>query len=1015
MVGGAGNPFAESGEGNDAFERLTARAFPKQVLPQLADITRDPFPVGTGGPVEGPIRQLAAGLTSGFGDSPISSLVNYGMMRRAIGWEVDAGYDIFGDRRIADAGLSNQMHLFYGSQSRDQTQWILDRTLQMQREADYAQRAGTLGQVGQFLGGILGDPMTYLPATLGTKGATLAWRARTGLITGAEMKEIGVVRSLFGSMADSVRNMGVTGAMMVAENALQAGFDPNHSVDMHLSDFYVPMALAGSVGFLSGSFERANARAFMRDVQRPGFLHGTPPSGARYVPDDFTGPVIPPDRELAAGLVSRYDEGSRRMESRSNGRQADMPYNGHDVSGPGSLATNYGAIRTEEALLDPTTRAILDREGVGYTAAPGTPRTMVNSIKAGPGARTVRVTDNIDPETHGSSSIRVGGQSRNAAEFDEGHRLVTPNGDSWVVARDAQGAKRFYREGQLSVLDAEGKAQPFDATPAGSVGAALSPASQLYQEQVLLAQGRMAPTGIGLENLPMDPVSRTFRGMSVAAMQHMASLVSTGGRLTVGNLQGLANLNPIEQVIAANWTRPVVDLLRSQHDSWAEYRAAVARAGGQVDPGAISYTGRSDMARLLGEVGTAIKDRFARGEPGMSMVEFRNRVGEALRNGDKDLLDDAATPYINREAAKQRGFYNDVKDKAVEGRLFEQAYTDALHEARGPIDQIKKEADEIKRRSAFERWDPARTRQAEEALLVRLEDAEYVYKLREDKLKELRANGPSLNGTAPSYRPRMWDAIALRDGEQQFIGTAVDWLKSEYMKHGATIDTPEAARIAKEMHSTLSRQNPIFERGDVDRLFKWWPSRLGHGPHLHHPRRAGEGLPGLRQRDSAALPRQADGHRHRDEEPLRQPRPGRAGRRGRAGVPGADHRRQQGLRRADRGSQAADRHDERLDRRPAGGARQALRHLRRRRRPVALGLRLIRMAKQFSNVTLLGMSGVSSLGDMVRPLMTEGLDAMYGYGLRSLMADTRGTILRMAKTDLEHAGVAMDLMQGMRA
>ena len=81
--------------------------------------------------------------------------------------------------------------------------------------------------------------------------------------------------------------------------------------------------------------------------------------------------------------------------------------------------------------------------------------------------------------------------------------------------------------------------------------------------------------------------------------------------------------------------------------------------------------------------------------------------------------------------------------------------------------------------------------------------------------------------------------------------------------------------------------------------------------------------------------------------------------------------------------------------------------------PSRWDLRLIRMAKQFSNVTLLGMSGVSSLGDMIRPLMTEGLDAMYGYGLRSLMADTRGTILRMAKTDLEDAGVAMDLMQGM--
>ena len=59
--------------------------------------------------------------------------------------------------------------------------------------------------------------------------------------------------------------------------------------------------------------------------------------------------------------------------------------------------------------------------------------------------------------------------------------------------------------------------------------------------------------------------------------------------------------------------------------------------------------------------------------------------------------------------------------------------------------------------------------------------------------------------------------------------------------------------------------------------------------------------------------------------------------------------------------------------------------------PHAWDSRLIRMAKQFANITLLGGSGVSSLGDFVRPLMTQGLEAMYGYGLRSLMSDMRGT------------------------
>ena len=48
--------------------------------------------------------------------------------------------------------------------------------------------------------------------------------------------------------------------------------------------------------------------------------------------------------------------------------------------------------------------------------------------------------------------------------------------------------------------------------------------------------------------------------------------------------------------------------------------------------------------------------------------------------------------------------------------------------------------------------------------------------------------------------------------------------------------------------------------------------------------------------------------------------------------------------------------------------------------------RTVRLAKQFSNLTLMGMSGITALGDLVRPLVTEGFDSFYGYGFRSLMS-----------------------------
>ena len=77
--------------------------------------------------------------------------------------------------------------------------------------------------------------------------------------------------------------------------------------------------------------------------------------------------------------------------------------------------------------------------------------------------------------------------------------------------------------------------------------------------------------------------------------------------------------------------------------------------------------------------------------------------------------------------------------------------------------------------------------------------------------------------------------------------------------------------------------------------------------------------------------------------------------------------------------------------------------------------RTVRLAKQFSNLTLMGMSGITALGDLVRPLVTEGFNSFYGYGFRSLMSDQRALILRLNREELELAGNGMELMLNTRA
>jgi hypothetical protein len=75
--------------------------------------------------------------------------------------------------------------------------------------------------------------------------------------------------------------------------------------------------------------------------------------------------------------------------------------------------------------------------------------------------------------------------------------------------------------------------------------------------------------------------------------------------------------------------------------------------------------------------------------------------------------------------------------------------------------------------------------------------------------------------------------------------------------------------------------------------------------------------------------------------------------------------------------------------------------------------RTVRMAKQFANITLLGMSGISSLGDFVRPLMT-GASTPYGAGLRPDERQPRHHH-EPARKDMELAGTGMDLMNNVRA
>jgi hypothetical protein len=841
-------------------------------------------------------------LGHGLGESPIGALARYAQLRATTNWQDQPGYDPFADGQIKDAGMQSQWQLFHGSRSADETKWIIGRVRQKAFEGEEFERMTGPTGLTAMAGGLLGDPLTYLPGTLGVKGATLGMKQLAGTLSATERATVLARYPVWGVMADSVRMGAIQGAMNVAEQSIQHGMDPTHEIDGVANDFMVPAAIGASLGLLLSSSARYSARMnqLAEDARRTDFLKGLPPAPAGL--DEAT--VQSMAEAYRARVAAQREAGLAAGEVPANGPSNDGAF--HE----GALATDYGAIRREEAAADPT----------------------------------------IDP---------------------------------------------FH---------------PLPPTEEGSVGAALSPQSEIYRRDTLLAQGRMAPTGIGLENLPLDPVARAFKGASVAMMQLVSSLVSTGGRITVGNKQGIGNLIPIETLTKVRWNHPMTETIRGMHDEWAAYRAALGASGADPVPTAATFAGRSDFARLQDEIGSALKDRFTRGERPLSFAEFRSRVGDALNNGDRDEVTDGASRYVNNSAAQHRQLYERVKQEAVDAGVFDEVHAAAYEKAQGELRAVEKEAERIAKKSKLERWPVDQTRAAEEALIARTEDAQFRVRQTQQALDNMRDHGPQMN-TAPSFRPRLWLKDKLLTNEQDFMNIAVTWLQSKAV---GIADTPEAVRIAKQIHEILSASGPQYTRADLADIFQGVA-----GPASAHARSFQ--IPDALVKDFL----------DNDAERLMRSHINQMGtaiemkkRFGSLDLADEIAEIQQEYKTQIAAAEKAGdiEQAEKLERMSAGAIKdaQALRDklygtYGASPDPSRWQSRTIRMAKQFTNLTVMGMSGITALGDLVRPLMTEGFDAMYGVGIRTLASDARSTILRLNREELELAGDGAELMNNVRA
>ena len=75
----------------------------------------------------------------------------------------------------------------------------------------------------------------------------------------------------------------------------------------------------------------------------------------------------------------------------------------------------------------------------------------------------------------------------------------------------------------------------------------------------------------------------------------------------------------------------------------------------------------------------------------------------------------------------------------------------------------------------------------------------------------------------------------------------------------------------------------------------------------------------------------------------------------------------------------------------------------------------VTLLKNFSPLVYMGGAMVSSLPDMARPIMTEGINAVYGGGLKAMLSSQREVIMQMNRKMVREVGEALDMTLSMRA
>ena len=494
----------------------------------------------------------------------------------------------------------------------------------------------------------------------------------------------------------------------------------------------------------------------------------------------------------------------------------------------------------------------------------------------------------------------------------------------------------------------------------GNLGAALNPDSPLAQapsfREAQLAQDAIRETGVGAEKLPFNPVLRMLQSNNPLVRGLAAQMVDMGGVIQKKVDDEIAMDQSVETMFRTNYLFPLLTAIRESDAQYLAYRGIVAKEG--------------DIARSMQMMGVMIKDKFNRSLDSITEFEFRVRITKAMRRNDVDDIGDAASPFVTRAARENRSVFNLIKENAEEVKLFEGEIQKALFAARNAPNP-----------------NPAQIAELEEIL------------------QRVRSQGVFLN-TAATYVPRIYRVDKIEANPEAFKAIV---RRHAYEKLG--LRGQAAEDYVKNVYDTVTRQKPFVAiedvANDIEDAFAPGAARLRQFDIeddliedflendieqllRHHVRTMGMDIELARRFgtfDMKAVIREVQQDYQQQIAKTKDP----AKREALEKQMKADLRDIRGLRDRLRGTYGASKD------------------------PHAVSSRFVRAMKSFGVLVGMGGATVSSLPDIIRIGMVEGLSNAYGKGFRAAFRNNAAVLKTMRDRELRQAGVAADAILGLRA